>query len=1078
MLFLFSALVFTTKTFAQSPCGSVNCTSNDVQVLSAYISAPGDKPINCDPSNPNPFDNAELHLIVSSNTQRIGISMMATLNITDNSNNVTGSFNFANCFTGVQLNNGSNNNLVYSLGHTLSTVQCGPGFTLSNVFISWGTGNTDFCNASTNPECPATPAKCRYKPNQVIPVEVKLEVDFSWVAGVCANGGNSLTLDFTPSVTTQQNLTYPLTFNWDFGDGNTATTTASSLADVVNAGVEHTYTTPNTYNVKLVGSDASPFFSKTAVHSISVIACCNVPPPVLSVQNNCGFSTITATDSNNVPIPAGELTWSNGATGNPIKVTTTDQVTASVTVGNCISNGSDAVTPAPKTVPSAPVLSVADNCGSSSITAKDGGGNLISSDELTWSNSATGNPITVTTTDQVTATITVSGCISNTSNSVTPAPKTVPLAPVLSVTDNCGSSSISATDANGNAIPSDELTWSNGATGNPITVTITDQVTATVTVGGCISGASKAGTPNPKTVPSAPVLSVANNCGSSSITAKDGGGNLISSDELTWSNNATGNPITVTTTDQVTATVTVGGCISSASNSAAPSPKTVPSAPVLSVTNNCGSSTITAKDANGNLIPSGGLTWSNGANGNPITVTNTTGVTATVTAGDCKSSASNSVTPAPNPVPSCPLPSSQTTGVGQSVNFSAPSGSNYTYSWSFVANTAGATFSGGATTAITPSVTVTTTTKGYYKLSLKVTDNTYSTGCNSTCIDSVAVNTNNGFYTYTQGYYSSTGTSCTPLGGAKGAVALIQYALDNTDGVIGSPAPHNEQMVFGLTNHSFTLNYADAAALVTIMPGGGTAAVLSGILSVTNVPLKSGKISNVLLSQTITLGLNINIQGDGLKNLTLKTGYLTTQKGDLSTCPTTKVIPCSKDAGSISSLQIATSTGMKTWIAGKTVNDLLNLASSALGGGTLPTGLSLSDITNAIDAINKSFDGGRFFLGFYTTAQTCSTISSAVASSISVNRNSASVTQLTVKAYPNPFQNKVNFTFTSPVSGTAVLEVYDLLGNKLAIVYQGKVDAGAQRTISYNVPAGSKVPMMYRITVGDKTSHALLIPAK
>src|SRR5205809_3946486 len=95
-LFLFSSLVFTTKTFAQSPCGSLNCTSNDVQVVSAYISAPGDMPIDCDADDP--FDNAELHLIVSSNTQRIGISMTATLNITDNGNNVTESHDFANCF--------------------------------------------------------------------------------------------------------------------------------------------------------------------------------------------------------------------------------------------------------------------------------------------------------------------------------------------------------------------------------------------------------------------------------------------------------------------------------------------------------------------------------------------------------------------------------------------------------------------------------------------------------------------------------------------------------------------------------------------------------------------------------------------------------------------------------------------------------------------------------------------------------------------------------------------------------------------------------------------------------------------
>ena len=66
--------------------------------------------------------------------------------------------------------------------------------------------------------------------------------------------------------------------------------------------------------------------------------------------------------------------------------------------------------------------------------------------------------------------------------------------------------------------------------------------------------------------------------------------------------------------------------------------------PSLTIVNNCGSSTITAKDASGNLITTG-LLWSNGATGNPITVTSTAAVTATITTNRCTSSVSNSVTP-------------------------------------------------------------------------------------------------------------------------------------------------------------------------------------------------------------------------------------------------------------------------------------------------------------------------------------------------------------------------------------------------------------------------------------------------
>jgi hypothetical protein len=87
-------------------------------------------------------------------------------------------------------------------------------------------------------------------------------------------------------------------------------------------------------------------------------------------------------------------------------------------------------------------------------------------------------------------------------------------------------------------------------------------------------------------------------------------------------------------------------------------------------------------------------------------------------------------------------------------------------------------------------------------------------------------------------------------------------------------------------------------------------------------------------------------------------------------------------------------------------------------------------------------------------------------------------TTLDVKAYPNPYSTNVMFKFTSPESGTAVLELYDLQGKKLAIVFQGKVDAGVEHTILYSVPAGIRTTMIYKLSVGDKTSHSMLIPEK
>lgn len=228
--------------------------------------------------------------------------------------------------------------------------------------------------------------------------------------------------------------------------------------------------------------------------------------PVLSKVDNCdGTTTITAKDAAGNNIPAGELTWSNSSSGNPITVTATTAITAIRTVNGCPSSSSSPITPAPKTTPAAPVLSKVDNCnGTTTITAKDAAGNNIPSGELTWSNSATGNPITVTATTAITATRTVNGCTSPASASISPGPKTTPQAPVLSKVDNCdGTTTITAKDGSGTNIPASELTWSTGATTNPISVSTTTTITVTRSINGC-TGSSSSITPAPKTTPVPP----------------------------------------------------------------------------------------------------------------------------------------------------------------------------------------------------------------------------------------------------------------------------------------------------------------------------------------------------------------------------------------------------------------------------------------------------------------------------------------------------------------------------------------------------------------------------------------------
>jgi len=84
----------------------------------------------------------------------------------------------------------------------------------------------------------------------------------------------------------------------------------------------------------------------------------------------------------------------------------------------------------------------------------------------------------------------------------------------------------------------------------------------------------------------------------------------------------------------------------------------------------------------------------------------------------------------------------------------------------------------------------------------------------------------------------------------------------------------------------------------------------------------------------------------------------------------------------------------------------------------------------------------------------------------------------TVRAYPNPYKDLVNFTIKSPVSGKASLEIYNMVGQKLAIVFQGNLKAGDVQNVQYNVPIGNRVSLVYKLTVGNQSFRGVLLPLK
>ena len=86
--------------------------------------------------------------------------------------------------------------------------------------------------------------------------------------------------------------------------------------------------------------------------------------------------------------------------------------------------------------------------------------------------------------------------------------------------------------------------------------------------------------------------------------------------------------------------------------------------------------------------------------------------------------------------------------------------------------------------------------------------------------------------------------------------------------------------------------------------------------------------------------------------------------------------------------------------------------------------------------------------------------------------------QPTIKAYPNPFSDKVRFVVTPQQSGNGSLEVYNTMGQKVKTLFKGYVEKGQTRTIEYNVPETQRGSMFYIFRLNDQKTTGKLIGLK
>jgi hypothetical protein len=375
---------------------------------------------------------------------------------------------------------------------------------------------------------------------------------------------------------------------------------------------------------------------------------------------------------------------------------------------------------------------------------------------------------------------------------------------------------------------------------------------------------------------------------------------------------------------------------------------------------------------------------------------------------------------------------------------------------------------------------------GAYTVTYTVTED----GCSASDDATVTVNAcGDTFCSYTQGYYGNNkGTSCDGVTGGLSPIGLINKALENGgDIVIGNVAGRSV---------TFKAEAGIAAKINGMLPGGGTPGILkfdgditingAGSLPanfVSNYLTKQAKINNNLFSQTLALTMNSRLNSSKLASFELGSGWLSTQENNGCGEEAT-VVECSlENPGAIKSWQVKASVIDYLSMGGATptVSSLLALANDVLAGLKTPgvDGVpSYSDITYMADLINNAFDECRTSLGFTEGPQSCPPLEAVTMTAARRSTTAEEFNGIAVSAYPNPYTDVVRFTIQSNVSGKAQLEVVNMVGQRLATVYNGMIQANKSQVVEYRVPSAAQQNLIYVLKIGGRQMTGKLLKLK
>ena len=263
---------------------------------------------------------------------------------------------------------------------------------------------------------------------------------------------------------------------------------------------------------------------------------------------------------------------------------------------------------------------------------------------------------------------------------------------------------------------------------------------------------------------------------------------------------------------------------------------------------------------------------------------------------------------------------------------------------------------------------------------------------------------------------------------------------------------------------------------------------------------KALKVNNELLGQVIALALNTGIPevGDDLGNFDLS------RAGDK--CIITKRAPgcvdrkeekydredddCDADDRDDDKKRFISSKVLNGVAGSKSINDLVKFAVDVLfDKSKLPANVSYKDITKTLKAVNEAFDRGRFFVAFTDCKKgkdddddddrkkrSAAMTMIGAQEEMGASSNGGSV-NVAVGAFPNPYNDKISFRLTAKQTAKSSLVIYNMLGQKVANLFEGEMQANTTTNIEYNVPAAQRKNLVFVFRNGTYSTTGKLIKA-